>query len=569
MFETTIFCSRHRKADIMLVVATALMLLAPPVWSQVTYRTGVDESVLRPFKTVSLDSLSPIGVASGSNEEELPSNGLSKEAYRALKEKASTPSLLHRDPAMLALPKPASAGPLMPGAPAGPFDGNSKSRCGGFVSPDMAIAVGDHQSTHPIVQINNRCISLFKSDGTPRYDRPKALESLFNAPKGVDVFDPRALYDWANQRYIIVATEKDESGKEPGHYWIAVSQANNSAGNYFVYRLPVPSGANGVFADFPRLGQDRDFIYLASNIFSDSGGPIKYEEWLMLPKVWLYEGSGLIYRYIYDTKVNGVPTDTSQPANVWNPADGQGVFFVSSRNLKPGGGYQCTDIARPCNGLFVWWVDAHQPTPYLKPIVSGVSVPTAHNYLFPGEVRQKGTPEKLDGGDNRISGQVSYSAGSLFAALTTRSNAGGAATLLFKIQPEVRDARVTAKVADEGLIDYPGDYSTIYPTSQSDPQGNAITVFEMSGPDMYPSTAFILRRNGMFPNPGVIVREGKAPYINKYGWGDYTAVAPGPPRPVGGTTWFAGKYAAVPPPNHVEWSTVVGLGVFPSSGQSN
>src|SRR4029079_4091011 len=134
----------------------------------------------------------------------------------------------------------------------------------GVIRSDMALAVGDNKSPYPILQANNACISLFDRNGKPKYERAKALSSLFNAP-GVKVFDPRALYDWEFQRYIIVATEKDDNGQIPGHYWIAVSASNDSAGKYYVYRLPMPSGGNNAFADFPRVGQNRDCVFLASN----------------------------------------------------------------------------------------------------------------------------------------------------------------------------------------------------------------------------------------------------------------------------------------------------------------
>jgi hypothetical protein len=393
----------------------------------------------------------------------------------------------------------------------------------------MALAVGDDQSTHPILQSNNGCISLFNRTGQPRYARPKALESLFNAP-GVKIFDPRALYDWENKRYVIVATEKDDDGKIPGHYWIAVSASTDSAGPYYVHRLPMPSGGDNAFADFPRVGQDRHHVYLASNKFSVKPKSVfQYEEWLMLPKVWLYEGSGVQYRYFYDTKVLNLTTDTSQPANIWNPADSPELaYFVSSKAIKVGGGLQC-DIASPCNGLFVWAILANQASPYMKPVVSGLLVQTAHNYVTPGFVTQK-VNFPLGGFDTRLSGQVTYSAGSLYASLNTRDNAGRSSALLFKIVPAVRDGLlVSAAITDEALLDW-GQNSTLLATSQPDAHGNTIAVFNVSGPNYNPSTAYVLRSNGQFSNPAIVVRPGEAPFYNQDGWGDYTAVAPDAPH---------------------------------------
>lgn len=429
----------------------------------------------------------------------------------------------------------------------------------------MALAVGDDSSEHPVLQVNNKCIALFKKNGSPRPGYPKRLDALFNPGNNLDIFDPRALYDWANRRYVIVATE--EGGSE-GHYWIAVSKGNNSADDYFVYRLPMPSGGQGYFADFPRLGQDRNAIYIATNKYSNSPKRFQYEEWLVLPKASLYRGTApLQYKYVYDIKVDGVLTDTSQPANVWNPADNPGAaFFVASRNPNiKSDRNQCPN--QVCNGLFVY--SLVDPGSDKKPVVSGVTVRTAHDYALPPDPKQGKSGHQIDAGDTRLSGQVSYVNGALYPALTTKNNSGGAAVLLFTLQPTLRNGAIdSVTITDEALVDY-GQNSAFYPTTQPDLKGNTLTVFSLAGPDYYPSTAYVVRRPKTLPDGGAILAQGYSAYGNQRGWGDYTAVAPDLSPGKYPAIWFSGEFTWGPTEglfSHL-WYTIIGIVDFELGGR--
>jgi len=103
------------------------------------------------------------------------------------------------------------------------------------------------------------------------------------------------MFDWINQLYIVSFIQFDPNHTSASSYWIAVSSADDPAGSYCIYHLPVqsaaPSGSFFPLPDFPRLGQDRQAIYLASNIFST---PISYkwEETLVLPKAQMYACQG-------------------------------------------------------------------------------------------------------------------------------------------------------------------------------------------------------------------------------------------------------------------------------------
>jgi hypothetical protein len=83
-------------------------------------------------------------------------------------------------------------------------------------------------------------------------------------------------------------------------------------------------------------------------------------------------------------------------------------------------------------------------------------------------------------------------------------------------------------------------------------------VFSLMGSQYDASAAVIARRNGRFDPPSVL-RNAPGPFQNPR-WGNYTAVAPGPPLSAGGPPqmWISGMYAGPIVNGLPEWITVIG-----------
>lgn len=571
------------------VVGVALMLSAAPGWSQTKFGYASSKaSIAGPAKTVTLDDLAPAtSVPVAMRDAKTSFNGVPESEYRALQQKAATPapSGPRVTPLPLPLPVPATAasGAVGAGQQYYAFDGNQRSTCSrGDVKPDMALAVGDDAKTdYPILQINQSCIGLFTKTGIPRTKNksdaptkyPKALSGLFEA----GAFDPRAAYDWYWQRYIIVTVGRSST---EGHYWVAISKTNDPAGDYYVYKLPMPTGGKA-YPDFPRLGQDQDRIYLAANKHDMDSGKFVYEEWLLLPKKEMYAGGKFDYRYVFNTTADGVQTDTSQPANfpffIGSPG---AAYFVGSKHLKAGGGFKCPDRQHACNGLFVWAVAEPGQNSFPNLIVSAVAVPTIHDYSMPPELDQRERKGRFWGaGDTSISGQVSYIPTihykpALFASLTTADWRGAASALLFRIHPELRRVSsdsckdymrcvelASATMTDEAWLLYDLKNSTFMATVQPDLEGNTLTVFNLVGPDFYPSVGYILRTaENNFIGSGVLVRAGTEVWGGGEKWGDYTATAGRPGFwSDESVLWFAAEYSGKDGLLS-NWSTTIGYG---------
>jgi hypothetical protein len=515
-----------------------------------------------------------------------PLNGLTDFAYNAAKIRAGGRAVeLHNAP-VLPLPAEPNTGGVQTPSAGVIFDGNSEVACGNsgvdFTPADMALAVGDSTPSFPILQANNVCFSLFTKAGALAPGYPKTLASLVNLPSSTPISDPRALYDWLNRRYILAFIAGSDANFTTGTYWIAVSQTSDPAGNWFVYQLMPPAGST-VLPDFPRLGQDQQAVYLASNKFVNTGGTsFAYtgEEWLFLPKQVMYAGAGFNFNFIENPQNHGTLLDTTQPANVWDPADNpRAEFMVGSQNINFGGG-SCSTSA--CNGLFVWAVANPLDTTGPGPEVTSITIPTTFSYSLPPSAGQPGGANTIDTNDTRISGEVSYGGGVLHAGLAAANGAGGAMAILYKIHPTLNanDPRCTgafvnlcpqitaASITDESVITYGGSNSAYYPTTQPDVEGNATTVFNFSNSAVYASTIFMSRRvtqaAGSFPDGGFFARVGQG-FYGQQRWGDYTAVAVAglANAPYSPSMWFAAMYAG----SDGNWRTVIGKNTYSAPNQ--
>src|ERR1700737_3108360 len=85
------------------------------------------------------------------------------------------------------------------------------------------------------------------------------------------------IYDWINLRFLLVVISFASSSQE-AFYNLAVSKSDDPAGAWCLYTNisiathpnPDPNTGRYLFPDFPRLGQDRQAVYLASNLFTGS-----------------------------------------------------------------------------------------------------------------------------------------------------------------------------------------------------------------------------------------------------------------------------------------------------------
>lgn len=455
---------------------------------------------------------------------------------------------------------------------------------------DMGLAVGPQF----VLQAVNVSFTVMDKNGVVQSGFPKALNTFFGLSSSAYTTDPRALYDWANNRYILIMLYETSrfTTSNQGFILLAVSKTSDPRGGWWVYGPVIKVGATGECPDYPALGQDhtswlnssKGAIYITINQFGGTSNPcgtggLLQNYVFLLPKNPIYNGAGFSYWFQFGLSARGALVDTLQPVSVMKAPDHpRAEFMVNSFNIKFGGG-QCFS---GCNGLVVWAIS--NPFGFISggpgPEFSADIIGTTHNYFFPSAADQPGAAGSIETLDTRISGGINYTGGSIFGALETKDplfGTGENSPIWFELHPILNDndnVRCTGSfnnacpqitAADLRQEDcfvcgaWASHGSAYFGTLQPDPENNVTMVFNFSSTTAYPGLAYTSRRvsygDNLMHDPGIYLRNGQAQY-NQFRWGDYTGTSPD--LTGGPFMWFSGMFS-----NSVgNWSTGIGRNGF-------
>lgn len=164
----------------------------------------------------------------------------------------------------------------------------------------------------------------------------------------------------------------------------------------------------------------------------------------------------------------------------------------------------------------------------------------------------------VDTGDTRISGGVTYAAGSLFGSINTNgfsAGAGSSHVLWFQLRPFLNDSgQVTdAEILNEDCFLCGGEGasntgSTYYAALQPDPEGNVVMVFSYSDSATAVESKYTSRRVtfgvNLMRGAGTILQTSLANADNSPNrWGDYNATAPDLTNALAPSMWIAADSA--------------------------
>jgi hypothetical protein len=560
---------------ICVLAAAAVLSLTAPAQAQLTSQSGTIVSGPGMI-TFPLDTMPRQLPARGPVVIHPFHSGTDPVTFAARKSQAARMPISKETQVNGTVPQPGLGAPVIPKNPR-ETPGSSITIIGGdqtncFCAPaDQAIAVGDAGAP---------AASIFHAINTSVYTYNKA-GNLVSGPTSFDTFgsvtpccystDPRTIYDWINHRYyFLFISAAAYSSSNVWQYNLMVSAGDNPAGSWCVYHIPVqsvaPSGGAFPMPDFPRLGQDRQGIYIASNLYFPNLNTFKWQEIITLPKSSLMTCSAWSGQFFYNQSSGGSALDTIQPANTFNPGDDpRTMYFIQSYNINFGGG-QCSS---GCNGLVVWGLYGNIGGQTL----TGANVATSNNYFLPPNASQPGGGG-IDTGDTRVSGSAFYGSGSIYASVNTLISGGTSGCILYEVKPFVNasNGSIASAIIQNEIVQ--GNSSVghwYYCTQQPDPEGNVTHVYNFSSASNFVGLAYATRRSaqptGTLPDGGFFLMGGAANYTFSR-WGDYTAVAPAGLVSGGGTGsfpvfWFAGMYAN----SSGNWQTAIGRNSYTDISQ--
>ncbi|MFC4551484.1 MULTISPECIES: hypothetical protein [Halorussus] len=450
------------------------------------------------------------------------------------------------------------------------YDGVGAAETRGGVPSDSQVAAG---SGHVVHALNQQVAFFDKRAGVRQhmFDLERLWEPVIPEPEGgfaygyPFVFDPRARYDRAADRFVLCAVqyepgittdgelvdrEEMEEGAEPGEeggsgdtaaetqlrrpprgWWmIAVSATSNPNGNWHVYRVP-PLDNEGL-VDYPALGLDRDAVYLTQNFFGDN-----FEVTMAtLDKAALYAGEDVTAHHF--TKMNNPDADapftfTAQPALQPFSGGSSGRFYLVNSGFDS-------------SALTLWELT----DPVSDPSLTCHTVEVGP-YSYPPAARQPGTDALVDTLGTRLM-NADYDDGSLWTAHSVLYDWNGDGTPVAAVRWYEIDVE-TKTLVQSGVYGAPGT-SYFIPTVGAD-DGRTVLAHNVSGPETYPRMD-VAGRTADFPRgrleDSVVVQEGESSYDYGEGstvmrWGDYNGVSV---DPLSGRFWTVAQYSPdveVPP----------------------
>ncbi len=324
-------------------------------------------------------------------------------------------------------------------------------------------------------------------------------------------YDPKVLYDWVYDRFILVFLE----GKTASTSKIVIcfSTSGDPTGKWFVYHLNGNANNQGVWFDFPNIGISENDLFVCGNKFTDAGasrGSVIFQ----IVKMNGYKGGGSLKYKIYDTLETQFqdPLFSLYPASHGQALIGPGMYFVNS--IKNGGSEidisQITDSLN--SGKAVFKVSQYN---------------TNFNYNVPFSTLMKGAPnqKQLSNNDCRILGALTLKNYIFFCFHADIGTKGYSSLILCRFNTK------TGAIDSSTLSGYQTSFGfpNIASIGFGDWDHTLVMTFLASSNKMYPSCYYTtIEQNLSWAQP-TLIKSGDW-YYNSQGtqnderWGDYTGV---------------------------------------------
>ena len=410
----------------------------------------------------------------------------------------------------------------------------------GWIPPDCTLAVGPQ---HVLASVNSSVALYNKTGGAALFQR--TLTQWFaNVVTGMTIFDPKALYDQHEGRWVLLAMGVQNNPKTSVHL-LSVSSSADPLGTWRNYRFNAMldgTTATDNWADYPTLGVDNQALYVATNMFAFSGsGDFQYSKIRVIPKAGPYSGGTATYfDFVKMKNADNSMAFTIQPCHTFGAPQ---IEYLVNTGFPTG------------NFVTVWRITNPAGTPALTRTQVAVSP-----YSLAPNADQSGGAPPLNTGDVRVLHAV-FRGDSIWTAFTTAHNWG---TGTNKAAIEWCQIRAAAPALVQQGIYGAANSHYFYPASCPDNNGNLTMVFSRSGPTEFGSILFTGRRStdplGSL-QASAMLKAGVAHYSSldsggRNRWGDYNGIGSDPSN--ARLVWFYSEFASAVD----TWATWIGSAFF-------
>jgi hypothetical protein len=379
----------------------------------------------------------------------------------------------------------------------------------GWTSTELSYAPSD-ATISAGVQKNVRMVNSrwgIYDQGTGNQEYETTLKNWWNTeipdPSQAIVFDPKTLYDYREDRYVMIAIGKNSTAQR-GYWLISASDDGDPNGTWVTARIDPP---DNYWPDYPGLGIDEDGIYLTANMF-DWSTNYQYSRIVIIDKSEFYGGG--------EFTVGGygnLDGYTIQPAQTLTDTSAQ--YFINSKPVADGAStlklWELTGATTSSPGLLVTNVDVN-------------------TYSAPPNANQPASEDLIDTGYGQLLNAV-YEYGSLWTAHAVAYGWGDGDTEAIIVWYEIDPASRT--IINQGAFGTDDNYFC-FPTIMSKPGGGMVIVYNRIGDNVFPMIAAAGQPPGENTVQGfTTIHEGESEYDTETStsdthverWGDYNGIS--------------------------------------------
>jgi len=469
-----------------------------------------------------------------------------------------------------------------------------------LIPSDQGLCVSSGLSPNFVVEPINDAVRVYGTDGTPTSSYLMPLVQFFsqqpeiNRSTGVfgnaSIGDPECYFDVATQRWFVTVYKLGVDTVTgdfiaPTAFLINVSQSSDPNGGWDTYSVDGtnPNGdadCTPCFPDHPNLGADANGVYVTTDNYGLNNTFFGGAQLYAFSKSGLEGGTNtsavhMDMKGISDWTFSLPPflawPAQSPGASDWDTTNGGTEYIGSAMDIA--GGPAIHGVRASSFGVWALTnTSSLSGTPNLT--LHFVNTPT-ELYSQPPNAIQRNGPyplgqgaynrilgEKVDGGeelvesDQDFTSQTYYSHGTLWNAINTAVKEPNGATVAglawMAFTPSANGSSVSAPVAQQGYVAAPKGNYLQYPSIASTSDGSkTVMVFDLVGPDYFPSVAMTALSTSSSGNSGInVVRWGNAPLDTFGGYqvfkyqpgmsrqGDYTAAV----ADADGNIWMAAQW---------------------------
>jgi hypothetical protein len=415
----------------------------------------------------------------------------------------------------------------------------------GLTPPDM----GGAASAGFVMQMVNGGAAIFTTAGA--LVNPVMTDVAFWKKAGVpgqltsaSLSDPRTVYDAKSGRFFIC--ELTLGGPSPTHpakhnaILFAVSKSSNPADGFTAFAIPVKAGT---FADFPTLGVNADVVTISTNNFGLHDKLLDLSVFT-LPKADLLGANPSIARL---QTFDGISADayggTLHAVDSQNPSSrtqailgtGKGLHQLTSASLIAAG-QSGASLSAPAT-IFAG-IDGY-PAPARQPV------------------------GRYDGGDNRISAQISQVGDFIYFANEVSDDQGAGGAKSDYVHWGIVQASTNTLVAEGRIIDPSRAIDYSYPAIDANSSGRFVIAYAGSSTTS-PISAYAtvcdfdtvrLAANCGAPKTIAVGLDGSFHLFSPNRWGDYSAIQVDPDNP--DAFWLYQEIPGAKIGSGSAWATVI------------